>query len=121
MGWGIKMYRTVFSAGEEIPVIIISYQTKTLVDPADPVFPDYGSFQVTRNDGSIVIDHRPVIGNAPELPLIEVQGHRHHLDLTLNRYADLSPGEYNLRFRYLDQVTPTIPIEIYNRLVKIAF
>jgi hypothetical protein len=30
-------------------------------------------------------------------------------------------GEYNLRFRYLDQVTPTIPIEIYNRLVKKAF
>ena len=35
--------------------------------------------------------------------------------LDLSDYRKLAPGEYNIRFKYINYETPSMPIEIYDR------
>lgn len=117
-GWGIMMPRTVFSVGDQIPVTIVTRGTSPLVDPADPSFPDYGSFQVTRNDGSIVTDYRPLAATMGTLPMVKPGKDAYAIEVALGRFCKLAAGEYNIRFRYKDHETPTVAIEIYDRGAK---
>jgi hypothetical protein len=117
-GWGIMMYRTVFNPGDEIPVTVITRGIDPLVSPDDPAFLGYGSFRVTRNDGSVVSDYRPVDAKPPTRPLFERAEDCTPVRVSLDRYCRLPAGEYNLRFRYRDHETPTVAIKIYDHAAK---
>jgi len=112
-GWGIKMSRTVFGAGEDIPVTII---TRGMPQPADAhkaVFERCASFRITRNDGSVVKDYEPAEDSCSAAPPANWLGAMHEIELVLNRFFEPKVGEYNIRFRYQEQQTPTVAIEIY--------
>ena len=114
-GWGIMMEKTVFSVGDEIPVTIITRLPGLFVDPTDPVFPSYGSFRVTTNDGKIIKDYEPITRKLPSIPPLQVEKDGFRIQLFLNKFCKLHSGEYNIRFRYLNHETPSIAIEIYDQ------
>ena len=119
-GWGIKMPRTVFGAGEDIPVTII---TRGMPEPADAhkaVFERCGSFRVTRNDGSVVKEYDSIEDSCSTAPTANRLGAMREVKLLLNQFCELGVGEYNIRFRYQEQQTPTIAIEIYPKDSKAA-
>ncbi|MBL7152167.1 MAG: hypothetical protein ISS79_00500 [Phycisphaerae bacterium] len=112
-GWGIKMARTVFGAGEDIPVTII---TRGMPEPADAhkaVFERCGSFRVTRNDGSVVKEYDSIEDSCSTAPTANRLGAMREVKLLLNQFCELGVGEYNIRFRYQGQQTPTMAIEVY--------
>jgi len=117
-GWGIMMEKTVFSVGDEIPVTIIARLPGPIIDPNDSVFPCYGSFRVTTNDGKIIKDYNPVTKPKATTPPIRMVKDGHHIQVLLNKFCKLTEGEYNIRFRYLDNETPSVAIELYDRKVK---
>lgn len=113
-GWGIMMENTVFNVGDEIPVTVITWETDQLVDPCDPVFHRYGSFQVTTNDSKIIKDYEPITKAQPTIPLITISEGRYKFQVFLNKFCKLTEGEYNIQFRYLDNETPSVAIELYD-------
>jgi len=117
-GWGIMMERTVFFAGDDVPVTIITRLPGPVIDPADPVFPCYGSFRVTTNDGKIVKDYEPVTKVQPTIPPIQIKEDCHRIQVLLDKFCKPPAGEYNIRFRYLNHETPSIAIEIYDRQIN---
>lgn len=117
-GWGIMMGNTVFNVGDEIPVTVITWEIDQLVDPCDPVFHRYGSFQVTTNDGKIIKDYEAITKAQPTIPPITISEGRYKFQVLLNEFCKLSAGEYNIRFRYLNSETPSVAIELYDRKVE---
>jgi hypothetical protein len=115
-GWGIMMNKTVFHESDPIPVTIITRGTGVLINPSDTVFVDYGSFKITTNDGRIIKDYNNVQNRrkATKKPLYREKDCT-EIDLLLNKYIALKPGEYNLNFRYLSNETPSIAIEVYKK------
>jgi hypothetical protein len=112
-GWGLKMTRTVFLVGEDIPVIVI---TRGIPDPADVskgVYKRCGSFRVTRNDGSVAKEYAPTEDSCDTAPPADRIGALHEVELLLNDFCELGVGEYNIRYRYREFETPTMAIEIY--------
>ena len=124
-GWGLKMPRTVFVAGEDIPVTVI---TRGIPDPANvekAVFSRCGSFRITRNDGSIVKEYDAAEDSCSTAPPANRIGPLHEVELLLfdgvlaeNQFCKLGVGEYNIRYRYREYETPTIAIEIYPKDAK---
>jgi len=117
-GWGIMMEKTVFSAGAQIPVTIITRLPGSVINPADPVFSGYGSFRVTTNDGKIVKDYEPLAKARPTIPPIQIQKDCCPIQVLLDKFCKLPSGEYNIRFRYLNHETPSIAVEIYDRQIN---
>ena len=117
-GWGIVMRRTVFGVGDEVPATVVTRGTDPLVAPDDPAFPGYGSFRVTRNDGSADAGYRPIDAKKPTLPLVGRKEDCHPVQVSLGRYGRLPAGEYNLRFRYQGFEAPTLAIKVYDRPAK---
>jgi hypothetical protein len=121
-GWGIMMERTVFSVGDEIPVTVITRLPGliTIIDPEDPTFVYYGSFRVTTNDGKIVKDYNPITKSRLDftIPPIKIKKDCYPIQVSLNKFCKLPAGEYNIQFRYLENETPSIAIEIYDRQVN---
>jgi len=119
-GWGVKMAGTVFGAGEDIPVTVITRGMGELADADKAVFVRCGSFRITRNDGSVVKEYDPAEDSCSASPAANRAGTTHEIKLVLNRFFEPKVGEYNIRFRYQEQQTPTIAIEIYPRDSKAA-
>ncbi len=121
-GWGIMMDKTVFSVGDEIPVTVITREKglTSIIDPNDSEFLNFGSFRVTTNDGKIVQDYSPIVKSElySTMPPIKIEKDCFPIQVYLNKYCNLPAGEYNIRFRYIDNETPSIAIEIYDRSVK---
>ncbi len=108
-GWGIAMERTVFSTGDDIPVIIDPGMGDDMADPSDPDFSSYGSFRITDNTGNVVKDYLPQAEKEPSGPLL----HKRRVNLVIDGGRLLKPGEYNATFRYLENETPSIAFEVY--------
>jgi|GEM_PF-5458125 len=112
-GWGIMMDKTVFREGDDIPVTIITRDTGDLVYPIDPELFGDGNFKITTNDGNIIKDY----GNLNKIKPAKRQKIKStrmtRVELNLNEYCQLKPGEYNVRFKYLSNETPSVAIEIY--------
>lgn len=112
-GWGIMMDKTVFREGDEIPVTIITRGIGDLVNPSDPVFFGYGSFKITTNDGTVIKDYNISQKLKPTKKPVNRSKDCSKIELDLNKYCQLSSGEYNVRFKYLSNETPSVAIEIY--------
>ncbi|MHC4621081.1 MAG: hypothetical protein ACYTEQ_25325 [Planctomycetota bacterium] len=111
-GWGIMMDRTVFTEGQDIPVTVIIRDSHAMVDPCDPAFTSYAGFRVTTNNATVVKDFEPETDRPAAKSVLTARGDM-KVDLSLNRFCKLGPGEYNIRFHYLEHQTPSMPIEIY--------
>jgi len=122
-GWGIMMGRTVFNVGDKIPVSIIArkpkntYDPNYIVDPNDPAFSSWGSFRITDNEGKIIKDYDFITKVQPTKETIQIQKDIFPFVVFLDKFCTLPKGEYNVRFKYLENETPSIAIEIYDRKV----
>ncbi len=114
-GWGIMMDKTVFEEGESIPITIITRRKGDLVNPLDPLFFNYGSFKITKNDGTIIKDYSIQKETKPTMKMLKRKKDLTQIELDLSNYCILSPGEYNIKFKYLSNETPSIAIEIYKK------
>ncbi|MHC4742404.1 MAG: hypothetical protein ACYS8Z_10855, partial [Planctomycetota bacterium] len=117
-GWGLKMERTVFHVGEDIPVTVI---TRGIPDPANvskDVYVRCGSFRITKNDDTVVKEYSPKKDDCSTAPPANRTGALHEVELLLNGFAKLEVGEYNIRYRYREFETPTVAIEIYPKDAK---
>lgn len=113
-GWGIKMGKTVFTEGEPIPVTIVTRYLDKFVSPEDPAFFNYGSYKITTNDDKVVKDYQKVLWKQhPAQKFIAIPKDCYEVDLFIDKYIHLKPGEYNIQFKYLTHETPSIAIEIY--------
>ena len=112
-GWGIAMEKTVFAAGETIPVIVVARGKGDMISPFDPVFDSYGSFQVTDNRGKIIQGYLPKDKIQPTLPLVNRKEDCTRIYLNLPQGKTLPPGEYNIKFKYLYSETPPIAFKIF--------
>lgn len=119
-GWGIKMGRTAFGAGDDIPVTIVTRGMPQLEDADKEIFARCGSFCITRNDGSVVKEYEPAEGFCGAAPAANGLGAMHEVELLLNQFCKLGVGEYNVRFRYQGYETPSIAIEVYPSESKAA-
>lgn len=118
-GWGIMMDTTVFVEGQNIPVTVIIRDAHSVLDPCDPAFTSYAGFRVTTSDGTVVKDFEPETHPPAAKSMLTAKGDI-KVDLLLNRFCRLGPGEYNIRFHHFDHQTPSIPIEIYSSDSKTA-
>jgi hypothetical protein len=112
-GWGIMMDKTVFREGDEIPVTVITRGIGDLVNPGDPVFFGYGSFKITTNDGKVIKNYNIIQQLKPTKKPLYRSEDGTKIELVLNKHYKLLPGEYNIRFKYLSNETPSVAIEIY--------
>ena len=112
-GWAIVMDRTVFGVGEDIPVTIIARGTIPAVDPCDSAVAPGGGFRVTTNDGNLVLDYEPSAEKFGAVAVLTDRAATDRVEILLNRFCSLEVGEYNIRFGYRGDETPTIPIEVY--------
>jgi hypothetical protein len=111
-GLGIMMDRTVFPEGQDIPVTVIIRDSHAMLDPCDPAFASYAGFRVTTSDATVVKDFEPQTHRPAAKSMLTATGDM-KVDLLLNRFCKLGPGEYNIRFHYFEHQTPTMPIEAY--------
>ncbi len=107
-GWGIAMERTVFRAGEDVPVTIVPRREDRMT-LADSDFFSYGRFRISDNTGNVIGDYRPRAAGGPGGPLLQ----KKKIDLIIDGGRGLKPGEYNLTFRYLENETSSIAFEVY--------
>lgn len=117
-GWGLKIPRTVFELGEDIPVTVI---TRGIPDPAavtKDVYSRCGGFRITKNDATVVKEYDSIDNSCSTAPPADRTGALHEVELLLNQFCKLGVGEYNIRYRYRDFETPTIAIEIYPKDAK---
>ncbi|MHC4498798.1 MAG: hypothetical protein ACYS21_06755, partial [Planctomycetota bacterium] len=91
----------------------------SMVDPCDPAFASYAGFRVTTNDATVVKDFEPQTHRPAAKSMLTASGDM-KVDLLFNRFCKLGPGEYNIRFHYLEHQTPSMPIEIYPSHSKTA-
>lgn len=117
-GWGIAMERTVFSLGEDIPIIIVTRGVGEMIDPSDPVFSSYGSFKITDNAGNVIKNYLLQAKERATVPLFQKENECTRIDLILDGGRLLKPGEYNITFKYLENETPSIAFEVYEKILK---
>ena len=110
--WGIKMGKTVFNEGDKIPVTVIPRWGGEIIDPKNPGFKTAGSFRVTDNDLKVIVDYSSLSVIVPPEKMIKT-GNAGEILLDVSDYCKLPSGEYNIRFKYLDKETPSMPIEVY--------
>ena len=114
-GWAIVMGRTVFGVGEDIPITIIARGTVPAADPCDSAVAPGGGFRVTTNAGDLVLDYEPAAEKSGAVAVLTDRAATDRVEILLNRFCSLDVGEYNIRYGYRGDETPTVPIEVYPR------